>query len=323
MKQKIIDFPLDSSYDKGVDPSSEYVMNLVFRRMDGPGWISNDSLAPTIEDMIRNIQRQWGVDTVYGLNDNQGHDMIGYCNFLGKESAISNEWTKTHDVGRLIDKRLFARISFGPEYKDKEGNKKTQCDWDRSSYDRLHIGVYGMRIIHPEYNASFLKNQLVMENVYFSMRWIHGKFIDHTTNLLDLGELEFFEPLRTTYFWSLHEFDSGVGKKYTAEEYSKNFPKAGLSKGVSRGYDSVVANHKYPEKVTEKFRIWQSKWHHRNLSNVPKWGYDVVLKILSKHGDVSPRDFQRIKRMTPEQGTQYFLDQVIPAVTNFVECRTK
>jgi len=326
MKQKIVDFPEDGKYPPHFDPANYYSMLMSLERFKDAGWLSYDKLPKIIENSINSIKRQWDTQMPCGFYDDFGHSTIGYCNYLLhldeiKDVKIDGKSYESFDSKH--NKILFARLSFGPESR--------QVLWDRNSFDRIHISAYARRIIDPLDTQYISKDVLIDESIYFSMRWINDKFLDHTTKVLSLDKC--FEELRATYFIS-REFDfiserdetnSRISKRSVSipEEFRRKYMSAYISKEISKQYDEAIATSTEPERLKEKFDIWKRSGRYKFYKDImPELGYGHVLNILSKHGDVKPEDFSQIKEMNHVEGVEYFLNKIVPAMKNFVDSKT-
>ncbi len=159
-----------------------------------------------------------------------------------------------------------------------------------------------------------------------SLRWINDEFQDHTTNFLKNNDMtDIFNPLRQTYFWShkttgIRKIDgsSSTSIEYIPKEILSLYPIVKPTKTLTEDMEETLKKDK-SKAISNKFRVFIKSFAQAYTDCIPELGYEHVLNILSKYGNVSKQDFNTIKQMNIDEGMNYFVNSLVPTMINFVE----
>jgi len=226
----------------------------------------------------------------------QGHGGLGaicYLMNLKKEDLLEKrEYIDTEKWRKYVfgkDRGVVARISWGIRGDPPEKGVSL------SQLERIHIGAYGFRDFllvggMPEGQLSG-KGNCLSEEVYVSLRWVKNK-----REWVFDNPYENFGASETRTTWMM------------------------LKKG-----DSMIENYlkeskiliEFPEGLNHFGQSLMRKKGDYNCHETTHSGYNPVLNFLSQFGDFRKKN--SIVKMNPDEGVEYLIEKVIPAVINFTK----
>ena len=229
--------------------------------------------------MVYNNQQSHGPDSP-GLIYHANRD-IRFPNVPGFNYSDSSE-----NVG--------VRISVGMDRPYEQ--KKEPLIVSPEDFNRMHFGISATRGFFPgDYLESKSNDDKTCintdrETVLVSLRWLarDGNFKFDDWNREGI-RFNWDRATYATYRQGRGGFSMGIG-----QEGEKNI-------------------QKYLEGIPRRERLLQVTADERIR------GYEPVLDFLSRFGDVSAGDAERIPGMNPKQGIEYLMKNVLPAMDRFVK----
>ncbi len=216
-----------------------------------------------------------------------GHDSIGAVFYIGDLKKNDFEVERS-----ILDRKegVAARVSYGADSRETGG-------WSLSDIDRLHISAYAFRRFLPidkELARTLSPNECLINEVHLSLRWQkeegNWRFDDpYDDKMHRSSRTAWMRTLRERYY-----ADDGLMKKESFIPAARELDKFGQP-----------LKHKNGD-VLEQMKT--KKTSHS--------GYEVVADFLSRFGDVKPS--VRIEDLSPEEGTQYLFQRIVPAMRTFI-----